>query len=183
MTGLRDILPDREIVLHMRPEELAPILLRIVPSHIQNGMFLTETVGQVQSGRGYNHFGYVDGSDREVERATSEAWAWLERQGLIMPAPGINGSHGWKVLSREAETIKSDVDFARFHDMTGFPKSMLYPSIAERSMRRYPVASWTTPSLPHSRPLRKLSETLASLVLRILASRSCEKRLTRTRGL
>jgi uncharacterized membrane protein YeaQ/YmgE (transglycosylase-associated protein family) len=84
MTGLRDILPDRDVVLRMRPEELAPILLRIVPSHIQNGMFITETVGQVQSGRGYNHFAYVDGSDREVERATSEAWAWLERQGLIM---------------------------------------------------------------------------------------------------
>jgi hypothetical protein len=48
---LRDVLPDREIVLQMRPEELAPILLRIVPGHIQNGMFTTETVGQVQSGR------------------------------------------------------------------------------------------------------------------------------------
>jgi hypothetical protein len=77
-------------------------------------------------------FGYIDGSDREVERATAEAWAWLETRGLILAAPGINGSHGWKVLSREAENIKTGADFARFRDLASFPKSMLHPSIADK---------------------------------------------------
>jgi uncharacterized protein (TIGR02391 family) len=133
MPGLRDIIPNRDVVLQMRPEELAPILLQIVPGHLQNGgMFLTASVGQVQSTRGYNHFGYIDGNDRDVERATAEAWAWLEGQGLVLPAPGMNGSNGWKMLSREAEKMKSGADFARFRDMANFPKSMLYPAIADK---------------------------------------------------
>jgi hypothetical protein len=55
MPGLCEIVPDRDAVLEMRPEELAPILLQIVPSYIQNGMFTTEIVGQVQSGRFWIH--------------------------------------------------------------------------------------------------------------------------------
>ena len=133
MPGLRDIIPNRDVVLQMRPEELAPILLEIVPGYIQSGgIFTTEIVGQVQSGRGYNHFGYTDGPDSQIERATAEAWAWLEGKGLVLPAPGINGTNGWKVLSREAEKMKSGAEFARFRDMASFPKFMLHPGIADK---------------------------------------------------
>ncbi len=42
MAGLRDTVPDRDLVLQMRPEELGEILLTIVRPYIQSGMFLTE---------------------------------------------------------------------------------------------------------------------------------------------
>jgi uncharacterized protein (TIGR02391 family) len=133
MPGLRDIIPDRDALLKMRPEELAPVLLRIVTGHIQNGIFQTAGVGHIQSGRGYNHFGYVDGNDRDVEKATAEAWAYLERTGLTLPAPGLNGAHGFKQLSREAEKIAAgQVDFSHFQALADFPKSLLHPVIADR---------------------------------------------------
>jgi uncharacterized protein (TIGR02391 family) len=133
MPGLRDIVPKRDVVLQMRPEDLAQILLSLVRSHIQNGIFTIGPVGQIQSGRGHNHFGYVDGNDPDVERATAEAWAWMERNGLILPAPGINGAHGFKMLSREAEKIaNSQIDFSHLRDLANFPKTMLHPAIADK---------------------------------------------------
>jgi uncharacterized protein (TIGR02391 family) len=133
MPGLRDIVPDRDVVLQMQPEELAQILLSIVRPYIQNGIFTTGSVGHVQSGRGYNHFGYIDGHDTDVERATAEAWAWMERNGLVLPAPGINGAHGFKTLSREAEKIaNSQVDFSHLRELARFPKTMLHPAIADK---------------------------------------------------
>jgi hypothetical protein len=133
MPGLRDIVSERDVVLQMRPEDLAQILLSLVRPHIQNGIFTIGPVGQVQSGRGYIHFGYVDGNDPDVERATAEAWAWMERNGLILPAPGINGAHGFKMLSREAEKIaNSQADFSHLRDLANFPKTMLHPAIADK---------------------------------------------------
>src|SRR5271154_6101571 len=117
MPGLRDVIPDRDVLLQMQPEDLAQVLLSLVRSHIQNGIFTTGHVGHIQSGRGYTHFGYVDGNDSEVERATAEAWAWMERNGLILPAPGINGAHGFKALSRDGEKIANkEVDFSHLRD-------------------------------------------------------------------
>jgi uncharacterized protein (TIGR02391 family) len=133
MPGLRDIVPSRDIVLQMQPQELAQILLSFVRPYIQNGIFLTEPVGKVQSGRGYTHFGYADGNDPAVERAAAEAWAWMERNGLILPAPGINGAHGWKQLSREAERIANgQADFSHLRELASFPESMLHPAIADK---------------------------------------------------
>jgi uncharacterized protein (TIGR02391 family) len=133
MPGLRDIVPQRDILLQMPPEDLAQILLRLVRPYIQNGIFTTGLVGQIQSGRGYNHFGYLDGNDPDVERATAEAWAWIERNGLILPAPGINGANGFKILSREGEKIANgEVDFSHLRDLANFPKAMLHPAIADQ---------------------------------------------------
>jgi uncharacterized protein (TIGR02391 family) len=133
MPGLKDVVPSRDVVLQMKPEQLGEILLSIVRPHIQNGIFQTAGVGHVSSGRGYNHFGYIDGNDSEVERATAEAWAWVERQGLILSAPGINGVHGFKMLSREGEKIAAkEIDFSHLRALVNFPKSLLHPAIADK---------------------------------------------------
>jgi uncharacterized protein (TIGR02391 family) len=133
MTGLRDAVPDREVLLQMRPEDLAQILLSLVRPYIQNGIFETGYVGRIQSERGYSHFGYVDGNDLEVQRATAEAWAWMERNGLVLPAPGINGVHGFKALSRDGEKIANkETDFSHLRDLANFPKALLHPAIADK---------------------------------------------------
>jgi len=107
MPGLKDVIPSREMVLEMPTEKLAGILLSIVGPHRQRseGMFLPHIVGQISSGQGFNHFGYVVGNDRAVEGATAEAWQWLERAGLVLPAAPPNGANGFRVLSRDGEKI------------------------------------------------------------------------------
>ena len=183
MAGLRDTVPDRDLVLQMRPEELGEILLTIVRPYIQNGMFLTEQVGKVSSSRGYNHFGYVDGNDPEVERATAHAWAWLERELLILPADGINGANGFKVLSWDGEKIVAkEIDFSHLRALASFPKSLLHPAIADKvyaALSRNDLDGAVDSPLDRWKKRSALPESLGRLMS---ALRSCALPSTRTRG-
>src|SRR5262249_41668897 len=59
----------------------------------------------------------------------SEAWNWLQTEGLLVPSP--NG-HGWMIISRRAAAMYTDADFHRFREAAAFPKSMLHPVIADK---------------------------------------------------
>jgi hypothetical protein len=48
----------------------------------------------------------------EIIDALTEAWAWLEAQGLVVPAQGTNGQNGWRRLSHRARRMESEADFA-----------------------------------------------------------------------
>lgn len=67
----------------------------------------------------------------EVSLALSEAWAWLEAQGLLVPASGSNGKTGWKVLSRRAKAMESEKEFANYKVARLLPKEILHPKIAD----------------------------------------------------
>ena len=48
---------------------------------------------------------YPRQNENEINLALSEAWAWLQAQGLIVPDME-NGQYGWLVLSRRARDGK-----------------------------------------------------------------------------
>jgi len=126
------MIPSREAVLAMPPDQLGG-LLSLVHPHIQNGIFVPAGVGRRGNRQGGTDFGYRDGADKEVERATAEAWQWVEQNGLIMPAEGMNGTNGWKTLTRNGEKIaKKEVDISHYQALTSFPKSLLHPAIAAK---------------------------------------------------
>jgi hypothetical protein len=92
MTTLRQLIPDVDVLLALAPEELAPHLLEVAKSQLQNGMFLPANLTLVISGLGitaHQHSPY-GGREGEVELAAAEAWNWLKVQGLIVPASGMN---------------------------------------------------------------------------------------------
>lgn len=66
----------------------------------------------------------------EVGLALSEAWAWLEAQGLIVPATGINGSNGFRRLSRRARRFEHAADIKTFALARRLSKEALHPRIA-----------------------------------------------------
>jgi len=81
----------------------------------------------------------------EVHLAFAEAWAWPEAQGLLVPAEGINGTNGWRHLSRRARQFASDADFADYRIARLIPREILNARIADpvwRAMMRgeYDVA-------------------------------------------
>ena len=127
MASIIDVVPDVDTVLAFAPEELGGIFLRLVPGHMQNGMFQPANVTHHSAGKQYpgNH-------DAELEVAYSEAWAWLEINMLIVPATGINGNNGWKILSRRGRSISSERQFEEFRAAAAFPKALLHPSIADK---------------------------------------------------
>jgi uncharacterized protein (TIGR02391 family) len=62
--------------------------------------------------------------------ALSEAWAWLEAQGLIVPAADTNGRNGWRNLSRRARRFESEAEFAQYAVARTLSKQALHPRIA-----------------------------------------------------
>jgi uncharacterized protein (TIGR02391 family) len=68
----------------------------------------------------------------EIEVAVTEAWGWLEIQLFLVPAAGINGTNGWRVLGRRGQAVRDQAQFKAFRAAAAFPKELLHPSIAER---------------------------------------------------
>jgi len=68
----------------------------------------------------------------EIETALTEAWAWLEAQGLIVPAADMNGRNGWRILSRRAKRFASETEFAQFAVARMFPREALHAKIADK---------------------------------------------------
>jgi uncharacterized protein (TIGR02391 family) len=68
----------------------------------------------------------------EIEAALVEALHWLEVNGILLPAPGVNGQNGWQILSRHGKKLLDRDSFDAFQKAAAFPKTLLHPSIADR---------------------------------------------------
>lgn len=136
MQTIATIIPDVDVLLALQLEELAPTLLKLAATYMQNGMFSADHVlsATIGSGMGATRVTpYAPNKAREVKAALYEAWQWLVLNFLIMPAEGQNGTYGWMVFTRRgAEIANGSADFASFRQATAFPKSLIHPSIAEK---------------------------------------------------
>ncbi|KAB2914622.1 MAG: TIGR02391 family protein [Alphaproteobacteria bacterium] len=135
MQELSREIPDVETVLALEPEELGAKILLLLRQREQRN----------PSARGLHHCGnlqrepfsetggmvhYPQSHRDQFILAFSEAWAWLEAQGLLVPAPGTNGSSGCRVLSRRARRFEDAADFARYAAARRLPRDSLHPDIA-----------------------------------------------------
>lgn len=80
-----------------------------------------------------NSPGYPPNFRQQVLLALSEAWAWLEAQGLLIPALDINGRNGFRVLSRRAQAVEHEADLAPLSAARMLPKDLLHPAIAAKA--------------------------------------------------
>jgi uncharacterized protein (TIGR02391 family) len=133
MTALVDLVPDFQVLRNLLPEELAFHLLMVARSNMQNGMFTLESL---RSHRGIGmastpEWGYGQEHEEETELIVTESWRWLEFNLFILPARGINGNSGWRVLGRRGRQIADSQSFDRYRKATAFPQQLLHPSIAE----------------------------------------------------
>jgi uncharacterized protein (TIGR02391 family) len=134
MATLQQLIPDVDVLLALSPEELAPHLLEVSKTQLQNGRIHPNNLTLVTSGVGLAAHQHSPWGEREeeVDLAVREAWNCLCVQGLVVPAPGINGSHGFCAISRRGEEVKSVDDYKRFAEAAAFPKARLHPSIADK---------------------------------------------------
>lgn len=137
MPTLKSLVPDVEVLLSLAPEQLAPILLKVATSQLQNGMFHPGNMATALVGTGFTASAetiYPPDREAEVHVALSEAWQWLTINMLIVPAPGMNGNSGFKMLSRRGRRLAegTDEDLLRFRAAAAFPKSILHPAIADK---------------------------------------------------
>src|SRR5437764_14096502 len=118
MPVLQDMIPDVEVFLSLEPEDLAMYVLEAAKTNRQNGLANMGNVSLAAGGPG-NMNPYA-GRERDVDLAIAEAWDWLRVQGPLVPAPGINGTNGWCVISRRGQRITAPDDFARFRAAAQF---------------------------------------------------------------
>ena len=134
MNSLPEAIPDVDYLLQLETEELAALVLHFAKLqrgrtngllHLANYQDLLFTANM--GGHGY----VADRREREIKLAIAEAWSWLEVQGLLVTAPGSNGSAGFRVLSRRAEKMASREDVEKFARSRQIRKEILNSRIAE----------------------------------------------------
>lgn len=133
MRELLTEIPDANFLLELEPEELGAKLLFLLRARAE-AMFhpgnLTNELWQWHGVSGLPEYPKL--KQREIELVVSEAFAWLEAQGLSIPSPGINGTHGWRVLSRRARRFENEAEFARYEVARRLPIDSLHPRIQKR---------------------------------------------------
>lgn len=135
MLELARAVPDVEVLLALEPEELgAKLLLLVRKRNFQNNIFHPGNLnGELwpYPSLPNQQLPYPPQRKGDVELALSEAWAWLEAQGLIVPDADINGRNGWKRLSRRAKRFESEAEFAQYAVARMFPRDALSPKISQ----------------------------------------------------
>lgn len=76
------MLPEADVLLALEPAELAGFVLEFLNS--ENGRHYLHVVN-LTNDRGLA--GYPRERRNEIAQALSEAWNWLEHEGLIAPKP------------------------------------------------------------------------------------------------
>lgn len=143
MYELARILPTADALLALEPDALGTKILAVLcnrPPNQNQGMFhLNNLIQELWP------FALLPGQQSpfpqnrrsEIDLAIGEAWAWLQREGLLIPASDINGHNGWLVLSRRARGYVQTVDLSGRAAPVPFPKEFLHPRILDRAWPAY----------------------------------------------
>jgi uncharacterized protein (TIGR02391 family) len=135
MSPVVKAIPDVNVFLALEPEELGAKLLFLAkagqkydgdmfyPSNFETEIWEADTRGQPS---------YPRNRQAGIALAFSEAWAWLEAQGLIVPAADSNGRNGFRVLSRRARRFASEAEFANYAVARMLPREVLHPKFADK---------------------------------------------------
>jgi uncharacterized protein (TIGR02391 family) len=127
---LQTFIPDPDVLLALEPEELAGFVLNFLKA--QGG----DTQNRAENKLNFAVFVHADtvqGYPREkwtpILRALSEAWGWLEREGLLADRPGE--PQGWRFITRRGERIRTEDDFQTFLTAKLLPKDLLHQAMAD----------------------------------------------------
>ena len=125
--SLHSLVPDADALLTLEPEELAGVLLQHLnglPSDEQ-GQLNRYNFGLEHTVRDYpSHY-----HDR-LRRALMEAWAWLEREGLLAAKPGSQGE--WVFITRRGKQLTTKDDVGAYRRANRLPRQHLHARIAQK---------------------------------------------------
>jgi uncharacterized protein (TIGR02391 family) len=130
MIQLFQTMPDPDALLALEPEELAAKMIFLIRRRDGTDMF---NVGSLRNELWTQNLGqplYPMNRKREIDLAIAEALAWLEAQGLIVPADSANGPNGWRHFSRRAARFESEADVDQFMIARRLPRDALHPRVA-----------------------------------------------------
>jgi hypothetical protein len=131
MRELPALMPDVDAFLALTPEELAAKMLFLMRERGRADYHRDSLQDELWGSIGASAPSYPKNRHIEVFLAFAEAWAWLEAQGLLVPAEGTNGANGFRHLSRRARQFASEADFADYRIARLIPREILNTRIAD----------------------------------------------------
>lgn len=139
--------PDPAVLMDFAPEELAGhVLLALRETLNKYGHSQMLSLGLVdnlfqssQDGLGV----YVTGDRIQLTRAITEAWVWLEAQGLLIPADGPNRPN-FRILSRRGYAITAIEHFKDFAASRGLNRATLHPTVGASAWLQYMSGRYET---------------------------------------
>jgi uncharacterized protein (TIGR02391 family) len=134
MKELTQAVPDVNVVLSLEPEELGSKLLFLLRKRREHTFRLATIVSEFWEGSHLPNGQPLYSREQRVAItvAMTEAWAWLEAQGLIVPSPDSNGPNGFRILSRRARKFESEAEFANYAVARTLPREALHRRIADK---------------------------------------------------
>ena len=124
---LSDALPPSEELLQLEPEEIAIFLLD----------YLCELEGNKTKLSRYN---FISGilqnfnageKNKEVAKAITEAWMWLEREIMVAPIPG-EPTGGWFFVTRKGYRLREKTNFEAYKKGHFLPKENLDENLIKK---------------------------------------------------
>jgi uncharacterized protein (TIGR02391 family) len=145
--SISSMVPNAADLLALSVEELADVLL----THLKNAGSPTFQNGLVSQQNFFNSFDRTNSfpplnpeygdRQREVSRALTEAWSWLERQGFLVREP--TQPAGWFFISKSAETKLND-GVAAYRNSNLLHKGEIHSRIATRVYPAFLRGSYDT---------------------------------------
>lgn len=126
--SIHSLVPNAEDLLALEPEELAGILLEHLVSLGENSSSL-QLYNFLLPGQS-PAVGYPQEFRDQINRALTEAWVYLEREGLIAPRPG--GNSGFMFVTRRGVALANRQGLDSYRHASLFPKNVIHPAIAQK---------------------------------------------------
>lgn len=129
MPRMSEVFPPAETLLEMEPEELAVPLLEY--------LCRCENTGASGNLHLYNftlpsHIDtYSTGNYDMIAKAITEAWVWLEREGLIAPRPG-DSTGKWIFITRRGHKFRDIGSTRNYKAAALLPKETLDPVLVSK---------------------------------------------------
>lgn len=128
MSLMGKVFPPEDIALAMDPEELAVPLLECLcqlEEAKSTGMLNRYTFTLQRNLQEYGQNNY-----NEIAKVISEAWVWLEKEGLIAPTPGQIGD--WIFITRRGRKFRQTADVRNYRAASLLPDKTLDPRLASK---------------------------------------------------
>lgn len=128
MSLMSKVFPPEDVALEMEPEELAVPLLECLCQFEKaknNGMLNRYTFTLQSNLQDYGRDNYG-----AIARVIAEAWAWLEREGLIAPLPGERGEGIF--ITRRGHKFRETADVRSYLAVSLLPDKSLDPTLASK---------------------------------------------------
>lgn len=137
----KDVFPPVEAALAMPPEELAVYVLQFLRSaRVDNTGMVNRRNFTISSGYIAQYAGpRVD----EVAKALTEAWMWLEREGLIAPQPDLD--RDWVYVTKRGEAYQTSADVTAYRHQKLLRDHPLDAELVEKVIPLFRPDDYDTP--------------------------------------